>query len=62
MCRTFEREINKHYGSFNPDGLEKYWGDRNKENTKEALLLIDSILHDLKRDVKNRLDVSFWRR
>lgn len=59
MCRTFEREINKHYGSFNPDGLEKYWGDRNKENTKEALLLIDSILHDLKRDVKNRLDVSF---
>lgn len=58
-CKTFEREINKRYSSFNPEGLTKYWGDRSKENTNEARKLIDIILEDLKQDIKEKIELAF---
>lgn len=55
-CRTFEREINAHFSSFNPEGLTKYWSERNKENIADAKKMCDSITDLLKEKVKRRLD------
>ena len=58
-CRTFEREINSHFHSFNPEGLEKYWKDRNRKNTDESIILLNTVLDVIKTSVKEMLDNKF---
>lgn len=55
-CRTFEKEINTHFSSFKPEGLSKYWNERNKENIADAKKMCDSVLDLLKMKIKGKLD------
>jgi len=57
--RTFEREVNAKVPSFSPDGLKKYWEDRNEQNARDAKTLLESMLIKLKAYYKEKLDIFY---
>ncbi len=54
--RTIEREINRKFPSFEPEGLKKFWDDRNLDNVIKGTAMLNDLLELLKKEFKTKLD------
>lgn len=59
VMRTFEKKVNEKVPTFEPEGLKKYWEDRNEQNARDAKELLGELLELLKEYYKEKLDYYY---
>lgn len=57
--RVFQRAIHENYPVFNPDGMEKWFRERDKENIERAFEIVHDVEAFLNTDFRDRLKDKF---